>query len=154
MNVPRCASCGSPLPADAPRSSCPACLLRAGLDGASAATGYRPLGESMDRVAGSSRVPMGRGPVPTLLRRDSGGSWVTSISGCSRRPWANRRAIGLLFSRRPPDNLGILPGRHIFQLPAGHHHIEIRTPGYQTMSFDVDIAAGEVTPFQGMLERD
>ena len=39
-------------------------------------------------------------------------------------------------------------------LPAGHHHIEIRTPGYQTISFDVDIVAGEVTPFQGMMERD
>jgi PEGA domain len=39
-------------------------------------------------------------------------------------------------------------------LPAGHHHIEIRTPGYQTMSFDVDIVAGEVTPFQGMMQRD
>jgi hypothetical protein len=120
MNVPRCASCGSPLPADAPRSSCPACLLRAGLDGASAATGYRPLGESMEGVAGSPRVPIGRGPVPTLPRRDFGGSWVTSISGCSRRPWASRPGIGPLFSRRPPDNLETQPDRHIFQLPAGH----------------------------------
>ena len=32
--------------------------------------------------------------------------------------------------------------------------VEIRTPGYQTMSFDVDIVAGEVTPFQGTMERD
>ena len=39
-------------------------------------------------------------------------------------------------------------------LPAGHHHIEIRTPGHHTMSFDVDIVAGEVTPFQGTMERD
>ena len=39
-------------------------------------------------------------------------------------------------------------------LAAGHHHIEIRTPGYQTMSFDVDIVAGEVTPLQGTMERD
>jgi len=39
-------------------------------------------------------------------------------------------------------------------LAAGHHHIEIRTSGYQTMSFDVDIVAGEVTPFQGTMERD
>ena len=39
-------------------------------------------------------------------------------------------------------------------LPAGYHHIEIRTPGYQTMGFDLDIVAGEVTPFQGTMERD
>jgi len=37
-------------------------------------------------------------------------------------------------------------------LQAGHHHVEIRLSGYQTMSFDVDIVAGEVTPFQGTME--
>jgi hypothetical protein len=36
---------------------------------------------------------------------------------------------------------------------AGHHHVEIRAPGYQTMSFDVDITAGQVIPYQGSLER-
>jgi len=36
---------------------------------------------------------------------------------------------------------------------AGHHHVEIRAPGYQTMSFDVDIVAGQVIPYQGSLER-
>jgi len=38
-------------------------------------------------------------------------------------------------------------------LSAGRHHIEIRATGYQTMSFDVDIIAGEVIPYQGSLER-
>jgi len=38
-------------------------------------------------------------------------------------------------------------------LAAGHHHIDIRAAGYQTMSFDVDIAAGQVIPYQGSLER-
>src|SRR5437879_5968242 len=28
----RCRQCGAPVPPDAPRGSCPACLLRAGLD--------------------------------------------------------------------------------------------------------------------------
>ena len=36
---------------------------------------------------------------------------------------------------------------------AGHHHVEIRAPGYQTMSFDVDIVAGQVIPYQGSLEQ-
>ena len=35
----------------------------------------------------------------------------------------------------------------------GHHHVEIRDPGYKTMSFDVDIVAGQVIPYQGQMER-
>src|SRR3954451_14900818 len=72
MIVPLCASCGSPLPDDAPRSPCPRCLLRAGMAGASAATGYRPLGESMEGVAGSLSVPIGRGPVLASLSKTIG----------------------------------------------------------------------------------
>jgi hypothetical protein len=37
-------------------------------------------------------------------------------------------------------------------LPAGRHHIELREPGYQVSSFDLDIIAGQVIPFQGQLE--
>ena len=36
---------------------------------------------------------------------------------------------------------------------AGHHQVEIRAAGYQTISFDVDIIAGQVLPYQGSLER-
>ena len=36
---------------------------------------------------------------------------------------------------------------------AGHHHVEIRAAGYQTISVDVDIIAGQVLPYQGSLER-
>jgi hypothetical protein len=37
-------------------------------------------------------------------------------------------------------------------LPAGRHHIELREPGFQVSSFDVDIVPGQVIPFQGRLE--
>jgi len=37
-------------------------------------------------------------------------------------------------------------------LPTGHHHIELREPGYQVSSFEVDIVPGQVIPFQGQLE--
>jgi len=37
-------------------------------------------------------------------------------------------------------------------LAAGRHHIELREPGYQVSSFDVDIIPGQVIPFQGQLE--
>jgi len=39
-------------------------------------------------------------------------------------------------------------------LAAGRHHVEVRAPGYHTMSFDVDIAAGQVIPYQGTLEQE
>jgi hypothetical protein len=38
-------------------------------------------------------------------------------------------------------------------MPAGRHHVELREPGYQVGSFDVDIVAGQVIPYQGELER-
>jgi len=36
---------------------------------------------------------------------------------------------------------------------AGRHQIEVRAPGYQTISFEVDIVAGQVIPYQGTMER-
>jgi hypothetical protein len=38
-------------------------------------------------------------------------------------------------------------------LSAGTHRIEVRAPGYQTITFDVNIVAGQVIPYQGSLER-
>jgi hypothetical protein len=37
-------------------------------------------------------------------------------------------------------------------LPAGRHYVELREPGFQVSSFDVDIIAGQVIPYQGQLE--
>ena len=36
---------------------------------------------------------------------------------------------------------------------AGRHHVEIRAPGYRTMTFEVDVIAGQVIPYQGTMER-
>jgi hypothetical protein len=38
-------------------------------------------------------------------------------------------------------------------LTAGRHRVEVRAPGYQTITFDVNIVAGQVIPYQGNLER-
>jgi hypothetical protein len=38
-------------------------------------------------------------------------------------------------------------------LAPGDHYVELRLAGYRTASFDVTIAPGEVTPYQGTLER-
>ncbi len=40
--------------------------------------------------------------------------------------------------------LGLTPGRHT---------IEIRAAGYRTMTFDADVVAGQVIPYQGTMER-
>jgi hypothetical protein len=40
------------------------------------------------------------------------------------------------------------------ELAPGHHHVEIRAAGYHTASFDADITAGQVMPYQGTLERE
>jgi len=45
------------------------------------------------------------------------------------------------------------PSSQPLGVPAGRHHVEIRQSGYKTMSFDVDIVAGQVIPYQGQMER-
>jgi hypothetical protein len=37
-------------------------------------------------------------------------------------------------------------------LTPGRHHLEVRSPGYQTMAFDADVTPGQVTPFQGTMQ--
>jgi hypothetical protein len=36
---------------------------------------------------------------------------------------------------------------------AGRHHLEVHAPGYQTLALDVDVVAGQVTPYQGSLQH-
>ena len=38
-------------------------------------------------------------------------------------------------------------------MSAGRHRVEVRAPGYKTITFDVNIVAGQVIPYQGNLER-
>jgi hypothetical protein len=37
-------------------------------------------------------------------------------------------------------------------LTAGRHHVELRVAGYQTMSFDAEIVAGQVIPYRGAMQ--
>jgi hypothetical protein len=45
------------------------------------------------------------------------------------------------------------PSTQPLGVTAGRHHVEVRGSGYKTMSFDVDIVAGQVIPYQGRMER-
>lgn len=73
---------------------------------------------------------------------------------------------GVSFEITPEDAEVFVDGRQIGQagdfgpsappldLNAGHHRVEIRAPGYRTMSFDADVVAGQVIPVQGALQRN
>src|SRR4051812_34917480 len=45
------------------------------------------------------------------------------------------------------------PSSQPLGLPAGRHHVELREAGYDVSSFDVDIIAGQVIPYQGQLQN-
>jgi hypothetical protein len=46
------------------------------------------------------------------------------------------------------------PDQRPLDLSAGRHRVEIRAQGYRVMSFDADVRAGQVLPYQGTLEQD
>lgn len=45
------------------------------------------------------------------------------------------------------------PNMSPLSLTPGRHHVEIRANGYQTMTFDTDVVAGQVIPYQGAMRR-
>jgi PEGA domain len=45
------------------------------------------------------------------------------------------------------------PTSQPLDLTPGRHRIEIRAPEYRTQQFDVDIVAGQVIPYQGVMKR-
>ena len=71
---------------------------------------------------------------------------------------------GLFFSVAPADAqvsidgvyagtvLDFSSGRPLMVIP-GRHYIELRAPGYRTVALDVTVAAGQVIPYEGELER-
>jgi hypothetical protein len=90
------------------------------------------------------------------------GSYPPAASG-SVQPQVNMG--GLSFEIEPSNAELIIDGNSMgtvgqftpstqpLGLPAGRHHVEVRAAGYQTMSFDVDIVAGQVLPYRGTMER-
>ncbi|HEV3141791.1 MAG TPA: PEGA domain-containing protein, partial [Vicinamibacterales bacterium] len=77
----------------------------------------------------------------------------------------NQNSGGLSFDITPTDaevfvdgvNVGTVgqftPTSQPLGLTPGRHRIELRAPGYQTISFDADIVAGQVVPYQGTMQR-
>jgi hypothetical protein len=120
---------------------------------------YYPYGSSYSDDSSYSHYPDGY-----LSSDDSAPTYSTSWSSLLQPDQANLG--GMSFDVTPAtaelfvDNMRVgtvgqfTSTTQPVGVAAGHHHIEIRTPGYQTMSFDVEIVAGEVTPFQGTMDRE
>jgi hypothetical protein len=72
---------------------------------------------------------------------------------------------GLSFDITPSDAQVLVDGNFVgtvgqfspssqpLGLSAGNHRIEVEAQGYRTISFDVNIIAGQVLPYQGAMER-
>jgi hypothetical protein len=70
---------------------------------------------------------------------------------------------GVTFDIQPTNAAVYVDGKYIgtvaefspqqppLSLTLGRHHVDIRAQGFQTMSFDMDVVAGQVTPYQGAM---
>jgi len=70
---------------------------------------------------------------------------------------------GVTFDIQPTNAAVYVDGKYIgtvaefspqqppLSLMLGRHHVDIRAEGFQTMSFDMDVVAGQVTPYQGAM---
>ncbi len=73
------------------------------------------------------------------------------------------RSGGLSFDITPSDAALFIDGKYVgavedfapteapLTLSTGRHHADVRAQGYQTMSFDISVVAGQVIPYQGTL---
>jgi hypothetical protein len=72
---------------------------------------------------------------------------------------------GLSFDITPSDAEVVVDGNFVgtvgqftsssqpLGLAAGRHHVEVSSQGYRSITFDVDIIAGQVVPYQGSMEQ-
>ena len=75
-----CRRCGEPIPRDAPRGTCPACLIRDAMGGGTSGPG--PLGESGGRAIPWAAGPVSRAVEPTDpgVGRSAGADTLTILS--------------------------------------------------------------------------
>ena len=67
------------------------------------------------------------------------------ITPASAELWVDGVRVGTVGQFSPTSQpLGLTTGRH---------RIDIKAPGYQTISIDADIVAGQVIPYQGSMQR-
>jgi hypothetical protein len=72
---------------------------------------------------------------------------------------------GLSFDISPSEGAVYIDGEYVgvvadfsarmppLWLPAGRHYVEVHAPGFEPLTFDADVIAGQVIPFQGTMRR-
>ena len=107
------------------------------------------------------------------LRRGNDGNWGSQAVDLSPAQGAigvgpgnpERSSGGISFEITPGNAQVYVEGQYVglvsafsptsqpLTLAPGRHHVEIRLVGYQTMTFDAEVVAGQVVPYQGTLQR-
>src|SRR5215467_993391 len=106
---------------------------------------YYPYDYYPYAVATPGYIPPPVGSVSVQPDQYNMGGLSFSVSPDTAEVWVDGEFFGTVGEYTPQSQpLG---------LPAGTHHIELREPGFQVSSFEVDIIAGQVIPFQGQLEQ-
>jgi hypothetical protein len=102
---------------------------------------------------------------PTLPPAPGYGS-IGMSPGLVGGPQLNVLAGGLSFDVQPCSAQVYVDGSNVglvstftstskpLSVSAGKHHIELKASGYQTMAFDADVTAGQVTPYQGTMQPE
>jgi PEGA domain len=116
--------------------------------------------------ASSSSLSMAAPPRNTYSNVESvtAGAPATTSLACGVDPAASVPCGGVSFEVAPGNAQVSVEGVFVGTVEAfsstepplvlapGVHYIEVRMPGYRTAAFEVIVAAGEVTPYQGALE--
>jgi hypothetical protein len=107
---------------------------------------YRPSA-SPSSTYPSNPAPPAQGSIgvaPGSPQRSSGGISFEITPG-NAQVYVEGQYVGLVSN--------FSPTAQPLTLPPGRHQVEIRLVGYQTMSFDAEVVAGQVVPYQGTLQR-
>ncbi|HEY5617182.1 MAG TPA: PEGA domain-containing protein [Vicinamibacterales bacterium] len=103
--------------------------------------------------------------VPPLERRSGAHSGIGVSAGPSTYFMDLADAGGLMFEVSPATAGVFVDGTYVgtvqdfstasepLMVVPGSHRIELRAPGYRTSTLDVTIAAGQVIPYEGEMER-
>jgi hypothetical protein len=108
-------------------------------------------------------------PYPYVYPSPYPNTYAYPATGIYAAPGTTRPGIGaaggLSFDISPAEAGVYLDGQYVgtvaqftpdqppLALAPGRHHVEIRAPGFEVISFDVDILPGQVIPYQGDLRR-
>lgn len=111
---------------------------------------YRPSANPPSTYPNYSQAPPAQGAqgsirvAPGTPQQGSGGISF-DITPNTAQVYIDGEYVGLVSNFSPTSQpLTLVPGRH---------HVEIRLLGYQTMTFETEVTAGQVVPYQGTMQR-